>query len=155
MSNLSDEVENGRRDSDHFIVHHFEKFLHDKTGFLNEVYRVGFCLTILVFLLIKEVLHVDVVILAEELEETENTTESFFTVVLLAQFGFVPLSGTEIPHNSIVICRVVVVCVSNVIVEMSLPSEILVHPQTYQVFRDCLNKLFHLNQHFVLGIFLY
>jgi hypothetical protein len=78
LRTLIDEVQQRWRNVDHLDAHDLEELSKQLAGLLNEIYHDQFIRAIVVLLLQKEMLHVCVVVLAEELQEAEGTAESQF-----------------------------------------------------------------------------
>ena len=86
---LVDEVEDGGRDVDHFGAHYLEELPQQLAGFLDEVDDQQFILSVLVDLFQQKLLHVDVVVFAEQLEESECSAQGHLVVKFGLKLEFV------------------------------------------------------------------
>lgn len=91
MSDLIDEVKKTRRNVDYLAAHDLEELTEEQTGLHDEVYGGYFFSAVVVALTHQEFLHLNVVILAEELQETENAAEGKFVIELGVYFELVGL----------------------------------------------------------------
>lgn len=75
LSDFVDEVEDTGGDVDYFAAHDFEELSEQLTGFLDKVDSCNLFLASFIDLLHQKLLHVDVVIFTEELQEAEGAAE--------------------------------------------------------------------------------
>ena len=88
LCDFVDEVKEGGWDAHDLVVHDLEEFPQEKRSSFNEVNGVGFLLGALdvIGLGQQKLLHLDVSILAEQLQEPEDPAESQLVVLLVPHF---------------------------------------------------------------------
>lgn len=82
MRDLIDEVKKTGWNVDYFAAHDLEELSEEKTGLHDKVDRGDLFSAVVVALAHQELLHLDVVVLAEQLQETEDSAESQLVIEL-------------------------------------------------------------------------
>lgn len=80
LRDFVDEIKDTRRYADDFIVHDLEQFSQKQCAFVDEIDRVGFLGLVLVNLFLEEMLHINIIVLTEQLQEPENSTQSLLII---------------------------------------------------------------------------
>jgi len=153
LGNLVYEVQYTWRNADYFIVHNFEKFSKKQSGLINEVDSVSFFFFIIVDLFLKESFHVDIIVLAEELEESKHSAESFFIVDFCHQLKLVEWFIPKLLRDGVLFWVKIVVCIFNFICEGSFFASLLDFSYFYEEVSDYFNVLLNAYQHRITNIF--
>lgn len=89
MSNFIDEVQKAWWNVDNFATHDLEKLPQELASLMNEVNLSYFIAFITILLFHQKLLHLNVVVLAKELQESKHAAECKFIVKLCLNFEFV------------------------------------------------------------------
>lgn len=82
LGDFVDEIQDAGRYADNLVVHDLEQFSQKQCAFVDEIDRVGFLGLVLVNLFLEEMFHINIVVLTEQLQEPENSTQSLFIIDL-------------------------------------------------------------------------
>ena len=133
LGDFVDEFQEGLRDADDLGVHDLEEFAQEKRGDLYEVDGVGLfeCEIDIVVLFQQELLHLGVVVLAEQLQEAEHPAERLLVASLVPHFRLVEGLAAESALDHVGLAVEVVVGIHDGVGKSALLADSLVLDLAY------------------------
>lgn len=155
LGNLVDEIQESCGNSDYFIVHDLEEFAEQESCGFNEIDRVDLLLRsfLIVGLNKQEIFHIDVAVLAEQLQEAEDTAKCQFVSLLSSSLKLIKSGVTELLQNDIILHIEVVEGIHNAVSEFSQFTDFFGLSDFNQESADVVDQSADTEQHVVFRVF--
>jgi glycerol-3-phosphate responsive antiterminator len=155
LGNLVDEIQESCGNSDYFIVHDLEEFAEQESCGLDEIDRVDLLLRsfLIVGLNKQEIFHIDVAVLAEQLQEAEDTAKCQFISLLSSSLKLIKSGVTKLLQNDIILHIEVVEGIHNAVSEFSQFSDFFGLSDFNQESADVVDQSADTEQHVVFRVF--
>ena len=151
LGDFVDEVEEARRDVDDLAAHDLEELAQEEAGLHDEVDGSDLLGAVVVALAHQELLHLDVVVLAEQLQEAEDPAQRQLVVQLRLDLELVRLV-TEHLHQDVLLAVEVVVRVHDLVRKHPLLLVLLELTHLDQEVTDVLYQVLETGEGDVLRI---
>ena len=97
--------------------------------------------------------HLNIIVFAEQLKESENSTEGLFEIYFSHQFKLIEWFVTEFFGDGVFFWVKVIVSVLNFVSKWSLFSAVFYFPDFNQEISNYFNKVFETEKHGIASIF--
>lgn len=151
LRDLINKVEQTGRYVDYLTAHDLEELPEQQTRLHDEINGGDLLSTIIILLTHQKLLHLDVVILAEQLKETEDPAECQLVVELSLYFEFVCLVAEHLDED-VLLAVEVVVGVHDLVREHPLLLVLFELAHFDQEVADVFDEVFEACEGYVLGV---
>ena len=147
LGDFVDEIKNTRWNADNFVIHNFEKLSEEQGTLIDKIDRVGLFGLILVGLFLEEMFHVNVVVFAEELEESEDSADSFLVVDFSHELKLIKRFIPELFGNGVFFGVEVIIGILNLVGERPFFAALFDFSDFDEKSSDNLDKFSQTDEH--------